>query len=120
MKCVGSRKRSTTDNVDSTCKKRRHRKNKESFSCEIHQHSHADKSSFCEHHVMNTSLLQGEQLRQEFVKRLIRPRATNIWNSSATSAIIRSCDLGSDNKTSVSIRHHDDLYYNHLNKVQLP
>jgi len=113
MKCVGNRKRST-NNSDPTCKRIRHRKNEESFSCEMHQRSQykAAKSSFCEHHVMNTSLLQGEKLRQEFVKRLIQPRATNICS------VINGSDVAT-NKASVDMCHHDNLNCNHLNKVQL-
>lgn len=104
----GCRKRSNITLLNSSCKKTRQRKPEDSFSYETHH----------EHHVTNTSLLRGEQLRQEFVKKLITRRVINLCSSS--SSITDSLrDLDSDTKTSEDIYHHDDLHSNHLNKVQL-
>lgn len=104
-------------NSSDSYKKTRLRKINNSSSCETHQHLYqqaaqkADNSSLCKSHVTNVSPLQGEQLRQEFVKKLIKRRVVNLWNNINDS----SCDLDSNENNC----HHDDLYRNHLNKVLL-
>lgn len=108
MERGGGRKRSTSNDSNSSCKKTRQGKPHNSFSCERHR----------EHHVTNTSMLQGN-LKEEFAKILIKSRAVNLWNSSSSSVIGSSCDLHHD-ETSADEYHDDDLYCNHLNKVQLP
>ena len=116
----GGRKRSTNSDSKSSYKRTREIKINDSSSCETHQQFRhkAENSSLFESHVTNTSLLQGKQLRQEFVKELIKRRPVNLWNNSA-SGNDSSCDLDGDEKTSVDVCHHDDLHCNHPNKVQL-
>ena len=106
------RKRSIIDRSNTSSKKTRQRKDNDNFSCETHQ---CFRPHSCEHHVMNTSMLQGEHLRKDFAKKLIKPQAVNLC-SSVTST---SRDVEYD-KTSTNAYHHDDLYHNHLNTVQLP
>ena len=111
----GGRKRSIVDGTDSSSKKTRHRKDNNNLSCETHQCFRHKSANSCEHYVTNTSVPQGEQLRKEFAKKLIKPRAVNLW-SGVTST---SRDVEYD-KTSNDVYHHDDLYHNNLNTVQLP
>ena len=107
----GGRKRRIVNDSNSSSKKTRQRKNNNNFSCETNQRFRHKSVNSCEHHVTNTSVLQGEQLRKEFVKKLIKPRAVNLWSRVTSSS--RECDDKTD------IYHHDNLYHNHLNMVQL-
>ena len=119
MERGGGRKRTAVTDECSSSKKIRQRKNNDTFSCEIHQrfrHESSNSLRLCEHHVTNTPGLQGEQLRKEFAKKLIKRRAVNLWSKDDTSS---SHDADCADKTSTDVYHHDDLYHNHLNTVQL-
>ena len=100
MERGGGRKRSISNDSNSSCKKPKGGKSKlnDSFCCKTD----------CEHHVTNASSLRGEQLRREFVKKLIKPRAVNLWSDKARYH---------DGKPSKVEYHHGDLHCNHLNKV---
>jgi len=68
-------------------------------------------SRSCEDHVINTPELQGEQLRKEFAEKLIKPRVVNLYvGNTGSSHDDGSCD---------NFYHHDDLYHNRINMVQL-
>lgn len=115
MESGGGRKRSIVDGSNSSSKKTRQRKDNDNFACETNQCFRYKSVNSCKHHVTNTFELQGEELKKEFAKKLIKPRAVNLWSNVTSS----SRDVEYD-KTSTDVYHHDDLYHNHLNTVRLP
>jgi len=70
VKHVGDRKRSRTSDYHSIKKKKR--------DCSKHRQQCDTHSSY--QHVTNKTTLSGKELREEFARRLIRTRPTNLYS----------------------------------------